>query len=103
MSIERLDKRIDKMESENAEAHKELVNLIMPIRERLFNGMSDSLKKIELAIPNLMTKELHHALETSRAEANRVLGQKKDRWLKAGLGIVPIVTGAVLFLLERLL
>ena len=102
MSIERLDKRIDKLESENAEAHKEILSQLGPIREKLFNGMSDSLKKIELAIPNLMTKELHHALETSRAEANRVLGQKKDRWLKAGLGIVPVVTAIVVWLMGRL-
>ena len=94
---------MDKIESENVDAHKEIIALIQPIREKLFNGMSDSLKKIELAIPGLMTKELHKALEDDRVAASRVLGQKKDRWLKAGLGIVPIVTGAVLFLLERLL
>lgn len=102
MSIERLDNRINKMENENLAAHKEIIALIQPIREKLFNGMSDSLKKIELAIPNLMTKELHHALETSRAEANRVLGQKKDRWLKAGLGIVPVVTAIVVWLMGKL-
>ena len=93
---------MDKIESENVDAHKEIIALIQPIREKLFNGMNETLKKIEDTLPTLMTKELHKALEDDRVAASRVLGQKKDRWLKAGLGIVPVVTAIVVWLMGRL-
>ena len=113
MSIERLDKRIDGLEASNSAAHKEIISIITPIREKLFNGMSDSLDRLNATLPNLMTKEEYAVaeevrskhrleLEEARAKINAEMGKKKDRLLKAGLGIVPIVTGVVLYLLEKI-
>jgi hypothetical protein len=72
------------------------------IEQKIYNGMSHTLEKLEEKLPHLLTVEEHERIENERRRMSEEMGKRKDRIL-AGLGIaLPFVTALLVWGLGQL-
>lgn len=81
---------------------KDIDRRTQKIEQKIFNGMSESLKDLKEKLPQLMTKEDHAAIEAAKLEQMREMGKKKDRQNRALIAFVPLVTALLLRLLDMI-
>ena len=75
---------------------------VRKIEQKMFNGMSDTLAKLETKLPHLMTVEEHERMEEVRRLNNLEIGKRKDRNIRIMAMLIPIVTTLLVWALGRI-